>query len=71
VNLSFAPNLSANSSIIEVSVLASPGGVTACRILITLPSAEVVVPSSSSCKEPANIISACRAVSFKKKSIQT
>ena len=52
------------------SCLASPGGVTAWLILITRPSVEQTVPSSSSCCDPGRTTSANRAVSLRKKSVQ-
>ena len=53
-----APRRRASSMMISVSVRASPGGVTACRMRVTRPSAVVTVPSSSSCSDPASTISA-------------
>ncbi len=53
---------------IRQSCRASPGGATAWLILMTRPSVEQTVPSSSSCCDPGNTTSAKRAVSLRKKS---
>ena len=54
---------------IRQSCRASPGHSTALLILMMRPSTCVTVPSSSSCRLPGSTMSACRAVSLRKKSI--